>query len=95
MRIKFRSNVPGRGLSLLLLGGLLLARALTEGGEHNLDQQRLLELATEMEGHPDNVAPAIMGGFVVSGQSPDSVWATAAQLSTSVEIGRASCRERV
>lgn len=89
LKLTCHNQIPhGRGMgssSAAIVGGLLLARALTEGGEHNLDQQRLLELATEMEGHPDNVAPAIMGGFVVSGQSPDSVWATAAQLSTSVD----------
>lgn len=31
-----------------------------------LTREKKLELATEMEGHPDNVAPALMGGFVIS-----------------------------
>ena len=31
-----------------------------------LDRYQILELATEMEGHPDNVAPAIYGGLVVT-----------------------------
>ena len=31
-----------------------------------LDQNELLKLANEMEGHPDNVAPALLGGLVVS-----------------------------
>ena len=31
-----------------------------------LSHDELLNLATEMEGHPDNVAPALMGGLVVS-----------------------------
>jgi len=31
-----------------------------------LDITGLLKLATEMEGHPDNVAPALLGGLVVS-----------------------------
>ena len=31
-----------------------------------LDKTDLLKLATEMEGHPDNVAPALLGGLVVS-----------------------------
>ena len=30
------------------------------------DRQRILELATDIEGHPDNVAPAIFGGLTVS-----------------------------
>ena len=31
-----------------------------------LNEKELLKLATEMEGHPDNVAPALLGGLVVS-----------------------------
>ncbi len=31
-----------------------------------LDKNKLLTLATEIEGHPDNVAPALLGGLVVS-----------------------------
>jgi homoserine kinase len=31
-----------------------------------LDTKALIELATEIEGHPDNVAPALLGGLVVS-----------------------------
>ncbi len=34
-----------------------------------------LALANRLEGHPDNVAPALLGGFVVSGQAGDVVWA--------------------
>ena len=30
------------------------------------DRQEILELATQIEGHPDNVAPAIFGGLTVS-----------------------------
>lgn len=31
-----------------------------------LDQQSLLNLAVSLEGHPDNVAPALLGGLVIS-----------------------------
>lgn len=31
-----------------------------------LSREEILQLATEMEGHPDNVAPALLGGLVVS-----------------------------
>ena len=31
-----------------------------------LNEVELLKLATDMEGHPDNVAPALMGGLVIS-----------------------------
>lgn len=39
-----------------------------------LDKQALVALATEMEGHPDNVAPALLGGCVLSaGAAPLTV----------------------
>jgi homoserine kinase len=89
IKLNCHNQIPhGRGMgssSAAIVGGLLLGRALVVDGERHLDQQRLLELATQMEGHPDNVAPAILGGFVVSGQSADTVWATTAQLSASLD----------
>jgi homoserine kinase len=46
-----------------ILTGLLGANALL-GSE--LANEEILNLATEMEGHPDNIAPALLGGLVVS-----------------------------
>lgn len=50
-----------------IVGGLVAANALAEQmtGRPGLDQQGLLNLAVEMEGHPDNVTPALVGGFTV------------------------------
>lgn len=51
-----------RGLgssSAAALGGLAAANAL-EGGP--ISTERILEMAVEIEGHPDNVAPALLGG---------------------------------
>lgn len=48
--------------STAVVAGLLGANALLEGG---LSKAEILELATEMEGHPDNVAPALFGGLVL------------------------------
>jgi homoserine kinase len=45
------------------LTGLLAANILTES---KLSEDEILCIATELEGHPDNVAPAMMGGLVVS-----------------------------
>src|ERR1044071_1334451 len=45
------------------LTGLLAANALLG---KPLSTAEILNLATEMEGHPDNVAPALLGGLVVS-----------------------------
>ena len=38
-----------------------------------LNENELLKLATEMEGHPDNVAPALLGGLVVSVMSGNEI----------------------
>lgn len=55
----------GNGLgssAAAIVGGLLLGERLAGV---DLGQQKLLELATQMEGHPDNVAAAFVGGFTV------------------------------
>ncbi|MBL8062063.1 MAG: homoserine kinase [Anaerolineales bacterium] len=38
-----------------------------------LTENDLLKIATEMEGHPDNVAPALLGGLVVSVMNKDEI----------------------
>ena len=43
--------------------GIMAAAALTG---HTVDRAELVRIATEVEGHPDNVAPAILGGAVCS-----------------------------
>lgn len=67
-----------RGLgssSAAIIGGIALAVALVADERARLDRQQMLQLATRIEGHPDNVAPALLGGFVISGTSSGSVWA--------------------
>lgn len=61
----------GRGLgssSAAIVAGLALARALVAGGSLVVDDHALLTIGCEIEGHPDNVAPAMLGGFVVAGK---------------------------
>ncbi len=69
-------EVPlSRGLgssSCAIAGGLYGANALLG---YPLDPHRLLELATEIEGHPDNVAPALMGGMSIAIWDGDTVHA--------------------
>ncbi len=48
------------------VAGLVAANALLSGP---LDRENLLRLATELEGHPDNAAPALYGGLTVATQS--------------------------
>lgn len=65
------NGIPvGRGLgssAAAIVGGLLLADALAEA---QLGRRKLLELATELEGHPDNVAAALRGGFTITRGEP-------------------------
>lgn len=59
---------PSRGLgssAACIIGGLLGGNELC-GNPFTKDD--IFRMAVEMEGHPDNVAPALFGGFVVSGQ---------------------------
>ncbi|MEO8888355.1 MAG: homoserine kinase [Jatrophihabitantaceae bacterium] len=67
------NRIPhGRGLgssAAAIVGGVLLARALVVGGEDALPEKDVLALASELEGHPDNVAPALLGGLTIAWQS--------------------------
>ena len=49
--------------STCVVAGIVAAQVLSG---HPLDHQFTLDLATRIEGHPDNVAPAVMGGLVSS-----------------------------
>jgi homoserine kinase len=75
LRLTCSNLIPhARGLgssSAAIVGGLSLARALVDGGSELLDDDALFALAARLEGHPDNVAPACYGGFVISGCDDD------------------------
>lgn len=72
LRLRCRNRIPhGRGLgssSAAIVGGLWLARALVADGTARFDDAALFEVAADLEGHPDNVAPAVFGGFVIAGR---------------------------
>lgn len=53
------------GSAAAIVAGLLLANEVLGS---RLSRAELLQLATDMEGHPDNVGPAIVGGLVVATQ---------------------------
>lgn len=88
LRLWCENVIPqARGLgssSAAIVGGLALARALLEDGGTVLPAADLLALATRIEGHPDNVAPALLGGFVISGQDASDVWAEQARIAPDV-----------
>jgi len=54
------------------IAGLLLGRELiVAGGGRRLSDDEVLALGTAMEGHPDNVAPALYGGFTLAYSGAD------------------------
>ena len=67
VKIDIQTEVPvARGLgssSTCVVAGIMAAAALTG---HTVDRAELVRIATAVEGHPDNVAPAILGGAVCS-----------------------------
>jgi homoserine kinase len=64
------NRIPhGRGLgssAAAIAAGVLLARALVLGGEELLPDEDVLALASELEGHPDNVAAALLGSLTIA-----------------------------
>jgi len=73
------NRIPhARGLgssSAAIVAGISLARGLVPGGTLVMDDDAVFRLAAEIEGHPDNVAPAFYGGFVISGQEDGAFYA--------------------
>lgn len=72
LKITVQTQIPiARGLgssASVIVGGLLAANELLG---HPADEVALLSIATEVEGHPDNVTPAIVGGLVLTSQEDD------------------------
>ena len=71
------NRIPqSRGLgssSAAIVAAVLAARALVLGGEQTLDDDAALDLATRLEGHPDNVAACLRGGFTLAWTDADGV----------------------
>ena len=70
IRLHCTNVIPhGRGLgssSAAIVAGVCAARGLVGGGSLLMDDDAVFGLAAEIEGHPDNVAPAFYGGFTVA-----------------------------
>jgi len=67
IRVHIETDVPvSRGLgssASLWAGGVSAANALNGSP---LSREKLVELCNELEGHPDNIAPAVLGGMCAS-----------------------------
>ncbi|WP_199037667.1 homoserine kinase [Glycomyces salinus] len=80
LRLKCRNRIPhARGLgssSAAIVAGIMLADELAGGG---LTRARKLKLASEIEGHPDNVAPCLLGGFTIAYTTEDGAKAVSVE----------------
>lgn len=69
LKLHARNSIPhGRGMGSsgsAIVSGIKAAQGLLEGTVDFSDDE-LLAIATELEGHPDNVAPALFGGLTVA-----------------------------
>lgn len=77
LKIKMKTDIPvSRGLgssSACIVGGVFGANELLGG---NLSRDELFKISVSIEGHPDNIAPAVYGGLtasLVEGDTPISI----------------------
>ncbi|MDD7362765.1 MAG: homoserine kinase [Peptoniphilus sp.] len=68
------ADIPiARGLgssATCIVGGMVGANALLD---YPFNEEEILKMASDFEGHPDNVAPALLGGCVVSISEDDKI----------------------
>ena len=65
---------PARGLgssATAIVAGLIGANAIMDSP---LPKEKLLELAIDIEGHPDNVVPSLLGGLCLTARSSSQRW---------------------
>lgn len=75
VRIDMNTDIPiSRGLgssAACILGGVIGANELAKV---YLSKEEILDIATEIEGHPDNIAPALFGGLIVSVMKDNNIY---------------------
>lgn len=87
LRLTCRNTIPqGRGLgssAAAIVAGLLASQALAG---HPEDRAWLLDHAQAIEGHPDNVAAAIYGGFVMAYDGPGGVAVASGEIADGLDV---------
>lgn len=77
LEISANNRIPhGRGMGSsgsAIVSGVMIAAGLLESDPESplkLSEEQLLAFATDLEGHPDNVAPALFGGLTIAWTTP-------------------------
>lgn len=87
LRLRQESPIPmARGLgssSACIVAGLMGANLLLKSP---LNRQDMVNMATRMEGHPDNVAPAILGGLVTSVMEGEQIYSVSVPVSRNIKF---------
>ena len=88
LALRCANRIPhGRGLGSsagAIVAGVLAARGLVVGGKERLDDLAALRLAASIEGHPDNVAACLLGGYTIAWSDLDGVRAVTLAVADSV-----------
>ena len=68
-RVWVKNSIPmarGMGFSgAVRVGGIIAAEVQSQGASWSRSSSQALRIGTELEGHPDNVAPSVYGGIVI------------------------------
>ncbi len=87
LHLRLENEIPlARGLgssAAARVGAILAARHFLEGPT---DPPSLIPLAASLEGHPDNVAPALLGGLIVVAEGKEGIHWSQAPLSPAVRF---------
>ena len=88
LALRCANRIPhGRGLgssSAAIVAGVLAARALVVGANERLDDEAALRLAASIEGHPDNVAACLLGGYTIAWSDSEGVRALTLPVAASI-----------
>ena len=87
LRININSSIPiTRGLgssAACIIGGVVAANELAGG---KLTKVQLLEMANSIEGHPDNVTAALMGGMTIAVQDKGKVYYESVKIAENIRF---------
>jgi homoserine kinase len=92
LEVNCANRIPhGRGLgssAAAIVAGILAARELVLGGPDKMLDDVVLRLAAQLEGHPDNVAACLLGGFTLAWTTSDELGpvSTAVRLDVHPEV---------